>query len=88
MSLPRQVSYQIRYDGNVTGKWPVKSIGHTPSISLIAVDETVIKFMTDGVLLKEIEQVCIDNTVRSVAVLPACVCAPRAGSHRSVYCLV
>ena len=34
----REVSYQIRYEGNVT-------------------DNTLIKFMTDGVLLKEIEQV-------------------------------
>lgn len=33
----REVSYQIRYEGNVT-------------------DNTLIKFMTDGVLLKEIEQ--------------------------------
>lgn len=34
----RVVSYQIRYEGNVT-------------------DETQIKFMTDGVLLKEIQKV-------------------------------
>lgn len=34
----REVSYQIRYEGNVTSK-------------------TCIKFMTDGVLLKEIEKV-------------------------------
>lgn len=34
----RVVSYQIRYEGNVT-------------------DETKIKFMTDGVLLKEIQKV-------------------------------
>jgi hypothetical protein len=34
----RKVSYQIRYDGNVS-------------------EDTVIKFMTDGVLLKEIAQV-------------------------------
>jgi ATP-dependent RNA helicase DHX37/DHR1 len=38
MSLPTSVvSYQIRYEGNVT-------------------DETSIKFMTDGVLLREVEQ--------------------------------
>lgn len=36
--LPRVVSYQIRYEGNVS-------------------DETQIKFMTDGVLLKEIQKV-------------------------------
>lgn len=34
----RVVSYQIRYEGNVT-------------------DETQIKFMTDGVLLKEVQKV-------------------------------
>lgn len=38
MYLYREVSYQIRYEGNVTSK-------------------TCIKFMTDGVLLKEIEKV-------------------------------
>lgn len=36
--LFRVVSYQIRYEGNVT-------------------DDTKIKFMTDGVLLKEIQKV-------------------------------
>lgn len=36
----RVVSYQIRYEGNVT-------------------DETKIKFMTDGVLLKEIQKVSL-----------------------------
>lgn len=35
---PRVVSYQIRYEGNVT-------------------DETQIKFVTDGVLLKEVQKV-------------------------------
>ncbi|CAG08573.1 unnamed protein product, partial [Tetraodon nigroviridis] len=41
MNLPtRVVSYQIRYEGNVT-------------------DETKIKFMTDGVLLKEIQKVLL-----------------------------
>ena len=34
----RQVSYQIRYEGNTT-------------------DDTIIKFMTDGILLKEVEKV-------------------------------
>ncbi len=34
----REVSYQIRYEGNVT-------------------DDTRIKFMTDGVLLKEVQKV-------------------------------
>ena len=34
----REVSYQIRYEGNVT-------------------EDTKIKFMTDGVLLKEVQQV-------------------------------
>ena len=36
----RQVSYQIRFEGNVT-------------------PNTCIKFMTDGVLLKEIQLVCV-----------------------------
>lgn len=44
----RVVSYQIRYEGNVT-------------------DETQIKFMTDGVLLKEIQKV---GCVLSVIILP------------------
>ena len=35
----REVSYQIRYEGNVT-------------------EDTKIKFMTDGVLLKELQNVC------------------------------
>jgi ATP-dependent RNA helicase DHX37/DHR1 len=35
----KEVSYQIRFDGNVT-------------------ENTKIKFMTDGVLLKEIQNVC------------------------------
>jgi hypothetical protein len=39
--LYRQVSYQIRYEGNTT-------------------EDTVIKFMTDGVLLREIEQVSFE----------------------------
>lgn len=38
VSLFRVVSYQIRYEGNVTS-------------------DTKIKFMTDGVLLKEIQKV-------------------------------
>lgn len=38
VSLFREVSYQIRYEGNVTEK-------------------TKIKFMTDGVLLKEVQKV-------------------------------
>lgn len=38
--LFRVVSYQIRYEGNVT-------------------DDTKIKFMTDGVLLKEIQKVLL-----------------------------
>lgn len=38
MSVVRVVSYQIRYEGNVTS-------------------DTKIKFMTDGVLLKEIQKV-------------------------------
>ena len=36
--LTREVSYQIRYEGNVT-------------------EDTKIKFMTDGVLLKEVQKV-------------------------------
>lgn len=39
-SSRRVISYQIRYEGNVT-------------------DETKIKFMTDGVLLKEIQRVSV-----------------------------
>jgi len=35
----REVSYQIRYEGNTT-------------------EDTKIKFMTDGVLLKELQNVC------------------------------
>lgn len=38
--MSRVVSYQIRYEGNVTS-------------------DTKIKFMTDGVLLKEIQQVTL-----------------------------
>lgn len=38
MAVFRVVSYQIRYEGNVTS-------------------DTKIKFMTDGVLLKEIQKV-------------------------------
>jgi ATP-dependent RNA helicase DHX37/DHR1 len=38
MNMTKNVSYQIRYEGNVTS-------------------ETRIKFMTDGVLLKEIQHV-------------------------------
>ena len=36
----REVSYQIRYEGNVT-------------------EDTKIKFMTDGVLLKEVQKVSV-----------------------------
>lgn len=38
LSYSREVSYQIRYEGNVT-------------------EDTKIKFMTDGVLLKEVQKV-------------------------------
>lgn len=38
LSYSREVSYQIRYEGNVT-------------------ENTKIKFMTDGVLLKEVQKV-------------------------------
>ena len=45
MSLPKDiVSYQIRYEGNVT-------------------PDTKIKFMTDGVLLKEIQKVSYLNVL-------------------------
>uniref|UniRef100_A0A0N7Z9S6 RNA helicase n=1 Tax=Scylla olivacea TaxID=85551 RepID=A0A0N7Z9S6_SCYOL len=48
MSLsPRQVSYQIRFEGNVT-------------------PDTCIKFMTDGVLLKEIQ---LDPTLKKYSVI-------------------
>lgn len=41
MNLPKsKISYQIRFEGNVT-------------------EDTKIKFMTDGVLLREIQNVCI-----------------------------
>ena len=42
----RVVSYQIRYEGNVTS-------------------DTKIKFMTDGVLLKEIQKVGLEMMVKS-----------------------
>lgn len=47
----RVVSYQIRYEGNVT-------------------DETQIKFMTDGVLLKEIQKVsCCPQCYKKESIL-------------------
>lgn len=56
------VSYQIRYEGNVTGNtMTFIVIGMWMDVMFICLcpEKTAIKFMTDGVLLREVEQVDI-----------------------------
>ena len=56
--LYRKISYQIRYEGNTTGKLNTSVLPWIQcNLSLVVSDDTLIKFMTDGVLLKEVEKV-------------------------------
>lgn len=68
LSYSREVSYQIRYEGNVT-------------------ENTKIKFMTDGVLLKEVQKVSKKYTLEIVLVSICTYWNVISNYHVTVYCI-